>query len=95
MDVILTFYQDLLRKYKFVLAFENSATKDYVTEKFFDALDAGAVPVVYGAPNIHDFEPGEKSIIVADDFEYAFESLSGALYRVDIEKDNQYSIFTV
>ena len=33
------------------LAFENSVTQDYVTEKLYDGLSTGAVTVVYGAPN--------------------------------------------
>jgi hypothetical protein len=35
---------DILPKYKFHLAFENSNTKDYVTEKLFHAFRAGTVP---------------------------------------------------
>jgi hypothetical protein len=37
-----------LRRYKFAIAFENSETDDYVTEKFYQALLAGAVPIVLG-----------------------------------------------
>ena len=53
----------LLYGYKFVLCFENSYAADYVTEKFFDALEAQAVPVYRGAPNIDDYAPGEHSFI--------------------------------
>ncbi|KAI0494848.1 hypothetical protein KFK09_024993 [Dendrobium nobile] len=52
-----------LRRYKFSLAFENSNEEDYVTEKFFQSLVAGAVPVVIGAPNIQDFAPSDDSIL--------------------------------
>ena len=38
-----------LRDTTFAFAFENSAQPDYITEKAFDALSAGAVPVVWGA----------------------------------------------
>lgn len=58
----------VISRYKFCLAFENSRTVDYVTEKFFHPLMAGSVPVYRGAPNIADFAPGEKSYIDADDF---------------------------
>ncbi|KAF5751208.1 glycoprotein 3-alpha-L-fucosyltransferase A isoform X1 [Tripterygium wilfordii] len=46
-----------LKHYKFSLAFENSNEEDYVTEKFFQSLVAGTIPVVVGAPNIQDFSP--------------------------------------
>ncbi|XP_008805273.2 glycoprotein 3-alpha-L-fucosyltransferase A-like isoform X2 [Phoenix dactylifera] len=52
-----------LKHYKFSLAFENSNEEDYVTEKFFQSLVAGAVPVVVGAPNIQDFAPSSGSVL--------------------------------
>ena len=51
------------QKYKFVIAFENSIDTDYVTEKFYDPLLAGAVPVYLGAPNIEEFAPGDHSFV--------------------------------
>lgn len=39
---------ELLRGYRFVLAFENSDELGYITEKPWDGLIAGAVPVVLG-----------------------------------------------
>ncbi|CAA7401604.1 unnamed protein product [Spirodela intermedia] len=52
-----------LKRYKFSLAFENSNEDDYVTEKYFQSLVAGAIPVVVGAPNIQDFAPSPGSIL--------------------------------
>ncbi|CAN6483887.1 unnamed protein product [Victoria cruziana] len=54
---------ETLKKYKFSLAFENSNEEDYVTEKFFQSLVAGTIPVVIGAPNIVDFSPALNSIL--------------------------------
>lgn len=48
--------------YKFVLAIENTVTESYVTEKLFYALDAGAVPIYFGAPNVQDFVPPHSII---------------------------------
>eukprot|EP01083_Nonionella_stella_P274935 933628_1 len=59
---------ELLREYKFALAFENSETDDYVTEKFFEALMAGAIPVYLGAPNIKWFWPSSHSVIRVLDY---------------------------
>ncbi|KAJ0264457.1 Glycoprotein 3-alpha-L-fucosyltransferase A [Hirschfeldia incana] len=54
---------EALKHYKFSLAFENTNEEDYVTEKFFQSLVAGSVPVVVGAPNIQDFAPSPDSIL--------------------------------
>ncbi|CAK7329879.1 unnamed protein product [Dovyalis caffra] len=54
---------ETLKRYKFSLAFENSNEEDYVTEKFFQSLVAGTIPVVVGAPNIQDFAPAPNSIL--------------------------------
>ncbi|CAN1278557.1 Putative fucosyltransferase-like protein [Linum perenne] len=54
---------EALKHYKFSLAFENSNEEDYVTEKFFQSLVAGTIPVVVGAPNIQDYSPGQGSIL--------------------------------
>lgn len=54
---------ETLKRYKFSLAFENSNEEDYVTEKFFQSLVAGTIPVVIGAPNIMDFAPAPRSVL--------------------------------
>jgi hypothetical protein len=59
---------DLIGRYKFTLAFENSIARDYVTEKFYDPLIAGSVPVYLGAPNVADFAPAEHCFIDVADF---------------------------
>jgi len=59
-----------MAKHKFYLAFENSNTKDYVTEKVFHAWRAGTVPIYMGAENIADFAPHPHSYIATSDFKY-------------------------
>lgn len=49
--------QRAVGRYPFCLAFENSISPDYVTEKIFDALRAGSIPVYLGAPNVGEFVP--------------------------------------
>ncbi|GKV09073.1 hypothetical protein SLEP1_g20621 [Rubroshorea leprosula] len=51
-----------MSNYKFVLAIENTVTESYVTEKLFYALDSGAVPIYFGAPNVMDFVPPHSII---------------------------------
>jgi hypothetical protein len=55
--------------YRFTIAFENSIATDYVTEKFFQPLVAGSVPIYRGAPNVADFAPTPDSYIDADRFD--------------------------
>ncbi|KAJ3088803.1 Alpha-(1,3)-fucosyltransferase 11 [Quaeritorhiza haematococci] len=58
----------LVSKYKFYLAIENKVDQDYVTEKFYQAFEAGAVPVYWGATNIDEYAPGPKSFIKVSNF---------------------------
>lgn len=48
---------EVLSQYKFSLCFENMAMKGYVTEKIFDCLYAGTVPLYLGATDISDLVP--------------------------------------
>jgi len=50
---------------KFALVFENSIRPDYVTEKLFQAVVAGALPVVWGAPEAALFLPGGRASYVS------------------------------
>eukprot|EP00961_Rhodomonas_salina_P050720 680994-Rhodomonas_salina.2 len=59
----------VLSLYKFALAIENTREHDYVTEKVFDVLEAGVVPIYLGAPNWQDFLPMHNAIIDASAFE--------------------------
>ncbi|XP_063309350.1 alpha-(1,3)-fucosyltransferase 10 [Pelobates fuscus] len=61
------FYR-ILAQYKFILAFENAVCDDYITEKLWRPLKLGVVPVYYGAPNVMDWLPSNKSAIVANRF---------------------------
>ncbi|CAN7947647.1 unnamed protein product [Ixodes hexagonus] len=50
-------YLEFERKYFFMLAFENSICRDYVTEKFFIVLRYDIVPVVFGGANYSRIAP--------------------------------------
>lgn len=45
---------------------ENSVSPDYVTEKLWDGLIAGCVPVYLGAPSALSMIPDRNSIIIYD-----------------------------
>ena len=60
--------RETLARFKFTLAFENSISEDYVTEKFYDALYAGSVPVYLGAPNIDRLAPADDCYVDVREF---------------------------
>ena len=65
------------------MAFENSETDDYITEKFFGTLVSGSVPVYIGAPNVKFFAPDtgpypwqSHSVIWAGDYGFDAQKLA-------------------
>ena len=58
----------LLERYKVYIAAENSIQEDYITEKVYDGLVAGAVPIYLGAPNVEEYIPSNSAIIVPTNF---------------------------
>lgn len=76
----------LIAKYKFCIGFENSIAPDYVTEKFFEPLLGGSVPVYRGAPNVESFAPGPNAFVDAFDFSGPREL---AEFLADLDHDDQ------
>lgn len=59
---------NVLKNYKFGIAMENSIWDDYTTEKLFQVYEAGAIPIVVGAPNSKQFEPLKGSMVFLNDY---------------------------
>jgi hypothetical protein len=56
----------LLKEFRFNLAFENTSSTGYVTEKLVEPLLAGCIPIYWGAPDVgREFNP-DCMINVAD-----------------------------
>lgn len=77
--------------YKFAICFENMKdVNDYVTEKIWDCLTCGIVPIYAGAKNIQDYIPKECYI---DYFEFkSYDELAHFLFNVDEQKYQSYLI---
>lgn len=77
-----------LKRYKFVLAFENSFCTDYITEKYWFGLQLGMVPVVMGGGDYEKMAiPG--SYINVKDFP-TIKALAEYLKMLD-NNDKEYS----
>jgi len=59
-------FNNVWTNYKFYLAFENSHCEDYITEKFWRALEEGVVPVVLGSGNYEKVAPPHSYIHTKD-----------------------------
>ena len=75
---------EVISNYKFAIAFENSPSAGYVTEKIIDCFVAGVIPIYLGAPDIQEFIP-ENCFIDARNFEN-FEDLDNYLQSIDEKK---------
>ena len=62
-DETLNFYS----QYKLVLALENVAQDNYITEKLINPLYAGTIPIYFGAPNVSDYFNGERMICINEE----------------------------
>jgi len=77
---------ETIARYSFCLGLENSIAPDYVTEKIFDPLCAGTVPVYLGAPNAGEFVP-EGSYIDAASFDSPAALASYLRHLLETPKD--------
>ena len=68
---------DFCSGYKFNIAFENSASPGYTTEKIMEAYAAESVPIYYGNPTVEtDFRPASMVRVTGeDDIERAVEEV--------------------
>lgn len=70
--------------HRFVIAFENSSTPGYLTEKFADAAQADAIPIYWGDPAIAEYFNPEAFVNC-----HAFATLEEAVERVkEIDRDD-------
>ena len=79
----------VLSQYKFSICYENAQMiPGYITEKIFDSLFAGCIPVYWGAPNITDYVPA-NCFIDKRDFD-SYEALYKYLKDMDAAQYSSY-----
>lgn len=76
---------EFAKGYKFSLAFENSGSRGYTTEKIMEAFASETVPIYWGNPDIaKEFNP--KAFVNCHDFESFDEALE---YVKKIDQDDE------
>lgn len=62
---------ETLARYDFVLCFENTALRGWLTEKLFEALRVGTIPIYWGATDIKELIPPDCFIDMREFGDYA------------------------
>jgi len=75
---------DFIRKYRSIVAFENSKHSGYLTEKALHGVCTRCVPIYWGANYIFKYF-NENSVIIADNWQTAIKQVARIL-----ESDEQY-----
>ncbi|GMI43906.1 hypothetical protein TrCOL_g196 [Triparma columacea] len=84
--------QKVLRRYKFYLSFENDVIKDYVSEKVFDGLLGGTLPVYRGAESIDMFMPSDRSKAVVKMSDFGDDMKALAEYLLELaDNEEEYN----
>jgi len=79
---------DVLRKYKFAFCFENCIFEGNITEKIFDVMSAGCVPIYHGAPDINNYVDPNCFIDMRKFRNY--DELNDFLFNMKESEYNQY-----
>lgn len=74
--------KDTMKLYKICATMENSRGVDYVTEKLWDGLSAGCLPIYYGAPNIAEHLPSPEAVINYEELGGTPEALAAEVKRL-------------
>lgn len=73
------------KKYKFCIAYENSISDGYTTEKILEAFLSNCIPIYLGSPSVNnDFNP--ETFINAADFDSEDELIN---YIIKVDNDDQ------
>lgn len=77
---------NFLKKYKFTIAFENSSSNGYTTEKLYQPFLAFSIPIYWGNPLVtKDFNP--KAFINCNDYDNDFDAIIERIKEIDNNPD--------
>ena len=77
---------NFLKKYKFTIAFENSSSNGYTTEKLFQPFQSFSIPIYWGNPLVtRDFNP--KAFINCNDYDNDLDAVIERVKEIDNNPD--------
>lgn len=76
---------DFIKNYKFTIAFENTNSDGYTTEKLTDALYAHTIPIYFGNPSV-GLEYNKKAFIHVNDYA-SLEDVAKKVIELDNDDD--------
>lgn len=77
--------------YKFVICFENSYAKGYITEKLINAVAGGAIPIYRGASDLGDYFNLDR-VISYDHYGKSYDTMISKIIELD-QDENKYEQF--
>jgi hypothetical protein len=78
---------EVMAQYKFSICFENARSlSGYITEKIFDSMISGSIPIYYGSPDIAEHVPGQCFINFQD-----FDNISELYSYISRISDKEYT----
>lgn len=81
---------EFIRKYKFVIAFENESYPGYTTEKIFEPMLVHSIPIYWGNPRVdQDFNP--KSFVNCHDYRN-FEEVIERIIEIDTDETEYWAV---
>jgi len=85
---------DIIKKkrYKFLIAFDNTVTSEYITEKIWHGYLSQTIPIYYGAPEIYEQVPGNNTFIDGTKFKGP-KQLAQYIRKVDKDEKLYQSFF--
>lgn len=83
--------KEILLDYKYSIEFDVGPTKNYFSERFYDALLLWTFPIYFGSNNVHEFIPKEAFTYI-DPWNLSDINKVDTLVKQDVRKDNLAAI---
>jgi hypothetical protein len=85
-------YLDFMGRHKFVICFENSKSKYYLTEKLKNAWLSGSVPIYYGSEMVLEWLNPNAFLYLKDDSDESMKELIEKIIELDTNDSKYYKL---